>query len=213
MLSARTRQSNRIERAQSSQFSGVFAQRSKSQHVASFFGLPSRIQVLFLILALVSFPGAQSETSSQAQFEHSTSSISSINERMMAMTLKELLEKLKETTEGANQKVNEAANPEEYSLKRVIPGLSRDLNAIEFQINTLLDPSKSPSLTPFDAGVQEPVDEQNSLEDYSEATLDLAIDALAAYNSLSQPLRDQVIGSKVKTILLLLPGYREEAGL
>ena len=58
----------------------------------------------------------------------------------------------------------------------------------------------------------EAITEPSTLSDYAAVSLTLADEALAAALSLSQPMRDKTIGSKLKTIESLLPGYLQ-AGL
>ena len=75
------------------------------------------------------------------------------------------------------------------------------------QIDQLFDPLQNPNLNPVDAGEVERIATPSTLADYADVSLSLADEAMAAALSLSQPLRDETIGSKLKTIEFLPPGY------
>ena len=76
----------------------------------------------------------------------------------------------------------------------------------------MFDPLQDPSLSPVDAGSVERFTPPSTLADYADLTLTLADEAQAAALSLSQPLRDETIGSKLKTIEMILPDFLQ-AGL
>ncbi|MCZ6835322.1 MAG: hypothetical protein O7G85_06055 [Planctomycetota bacterium] len=207
------RQSNRPITDSSKENSAFFQQTSCLQRVAGISKGMSMVPLFFVLLAFLSFPAAQTLPVETSVLSSTNIELLPDQERRASSKIRELLEKLKENAGKAKDKVDGTGTPEERSFRRVILGLEDDLDAIDADIDKLLDPNQYPSLSPYDAGFMEPVGVPNSLEDHASVVLTLAIEALAAYNALSQPLRDETVGSKIKTIQALMPGYRDDAGL
>lgn len=123
-----------------------------------------------------------------------------------------LIEELIRILEEAKRKIEEGPDGKrDDPLVFPLP-LSVILDGVQAQIDQLFDPLQDPSLSPVDAGSVERFTPPSTLADYAAMNLTLADEALAAALSLSQPLRDETIGSRLKTIELLLPVYLQ-AGL
>jgi len=86
------------------------------------------------------------------------------------------------------------------------------LDNTQLLIDQIFDPYQDPSLDPVDAGSIDPTVSPITLSEYADVCLDLAADAEDEAEFASPPDHD-VIGSKLKTIDSLLPGYRLAAGL
>ena len=128
-------------------------------------------------------------------------------------SVKDLLEDIKGGASTAAALVLGPEVPDARAMNTTIPGLAEALDAIEAEVDLLLDPLELPNLEPVDAGIVNILIGPETLEDYATTVLGLADDALWAHDNLSQPLRDFTIGTDVKTIRHLLPGYRLAAGL
>ena len=123
-----------------------------------------------------------------------------------------LLEEIIRILEEAKRKIEEGPDGKRDDPLVFPQPLSVLLDGVQAQIDQLFDPLQNPNLTPVDAGSVERFTPPSTLADYAAMNLTLADEALAAALSLSQPLRDETIGSKLKTIELLLPDYLQ-AGL
>ena len=87
-----------------------------------------------------------------------------------------------------------------------------DLADAESIIAQILDPFQPPYLTPLDAGSVDSSVQPALLSEYAYECELLAEEAWQAVNAVD-PNDDEVIGTKLKTIESLLPGYRDEAGI
>ena len=123
-----------------------------------------------------------------------------------------LIEELIRILEEAKRKIEEGPDGKRDGPLVFPQPFSVLLDGVQAQIDQLFDPLQYPSLTPVDAGRVERITTPITLADYADVSLTLGDEALAAALSLSQPLRDEAIGSKLKTIEDLLPGYLQ-AGL
>jgi len=85
------------------------------------------------------------------------------------------------------------------------------LVSAEALIDQLLDPLQYPSLIPYDAGSIIPSFGPSTTTEYATDCSDLARDALD--EAMSRIFDDDVIGSDLKTIKLLLIGFRQQAGI
>lgn len=123
-----------------------------------------------------------------------------------------LIEEMIRILEEAKRKVEEGPDGKRDGPLVFPQPLSALLDGAQAQIDQLFNPLQNPNLTPVDAGSVERFIPPSTLADYADMSLTLADEALAAALSLSQPLRDETIGSRLKTIEMLLPGYLQ-AGL
>lgn len=84
------------------------------------------------------------------------------------------------------------------------------LDGTQDLIDQMFNPLQDPNLSPVDAGTSEHL-KPRTLTEFADTSLTLADEALAAAQTLNQPLRDETIGSKLKTIEDLLPLYLQAA--
>ncbi len=127
--------------------------------------------------------------------------------------LEELIEALEKSKDEVQGDVSlDAGHNGETEMMSLNMRLFSHINSASRSVDDILDPMVEPNLDPVDAGEVENVVPPTSLIQYANTTLGLAYEALAAATSLGQPLRDEVIGSKLKTIDLLMPGYYAAAG-
>ena len=86
------------------------------------------------------------------------------------------------------------------------------LDVVEAVIDDLFDAAVYPSLEPVDAGAADTSVDPASLPDYAAESL---FQVRAALQDLftTPSIDDDYIGSRLKTILYLLPGFRAEAGI
>ncbi|MCH7601151.1 MAG: hypothetical protein IIB54_00130 [Planctomycetes bacterium] len=118
-----------------------------------------------------------------------------------------LIEELIRILEEAKRKIEEGPDGKrDDPLVFPLP-LSVILDGVQAQIDQLFDPLQDPSLSPVDAGSEERNLIPTTLSEYADVSLALGDEALAAALSLNQPLRDETIGSKLKTLEGLLYGY------
>lgn len=89
--------------------------------------------------------------------------------------------------------------------------LAQKLDVAEEHIDRILDPTQSPSLSPSDAGSIDRSYKPSSLTDHASDCVELSTAALVA--AMIDPIPDEYIGTKIKTIKALLPEYRELAGI
>ena len=181
--------------------------------------LPPIHSALFCIALLISTVLLCSPVRSTAQAYEVTSGISiSSNPPSIgpiSEDLSDLIAMINEIIrilEEAQRKVDEGPDGKRDGPLVFPQPLSVLLDGVQAQIDQLFDPLQNPSLTPVDAGRVERITTPSTLADYADVSLTLADEAMAAALSLSQPLRDETIGSKLKTIEDLLPGYLQ-AGL
>lgn len=84
------------------------------------------------------------------------------------------------------------------------------LDGTQDLIDQMFNPLQDPNLSPVDAGTSEHLFPR-TLTEFADTSLTLADEALAAAQTLNQPLRDETIGSKLKTIEELLPLFLQVA--
>lgn len=174
------------------------------------------IAMLTLLLLVAGAPMGGSVVASDAMItsaapDHETMQIFDAQE--VIDRLKELLEALEDAKKEVEEDVSRTANGVgETGMKTVNFKLFGHLNSATRSIDDILDPTVEPNLDPVDAGSVESVIIPVSLIQYANTTFALANEALAAAMALNQPLRDEVIGSKLKTIDSLMPGYYSAAG-
>ena len=89
--------------------------------------------------------------------------------------------------------------------------LQQYLERVEERIDTISNPNRSPSLDPPDAGSIDPTVNPTTLTEYADTCATLALEALLA--ALIDPIADEYVGTRIKTIKALLPEYRDLAGI
>lgn len=119
-----------------------------------------------------------------------------------------ILEDIIDDLAGAEAEIGSAIGPLQEPSKTIVANL---LDNAEALIDQILDSNEYPSLTPADAGSIDSSFAPTILPDYASDSNDLAVDALQ--EALSRIVDDAVIGTDLKTIKSLLPGYRLEAGI
>ena len=85
------------------------------------------------------------------------------------------------------------------------------LDLAEADIDQILDGNQYPSLTPVDAGDDDPAVLPLTLSEHASTCVDLAHEAFDEI--LVGPANHEVVGTKLKTIKALLPEYRSLAGI
>ncbi len=115
------------------------------------------------------------------------------------------LKDVKKELEDAKEEAGQGAAPGDLQLEFYL------VNA-GLLIDQVFDPSQLPNLAPGDAGSVDPTVSPVDLSDYADVCLDLADDALSEAEN-SNDCDHEYIGTKLKTIRSLLPGYRLSAGL
>jgi hypothetical protein len=88
-----------------------------------------------------------------------------------------------------------------------------DLADAESIIVQILDPNQAPCLDPVDAGSVDSGVEPALLSEYAYECKLMAEEALQAALSSPTVTNAEIVGTKLKTIASLLPGYRQEAGI
>jgi hypothetical protein len=120
----------------------------------------------------------------------------------------DLLEKLLRQLSDAKNTVGNSNDPPTGADAL---SLAHDLDSAELKIEQLFDPYVLPVLDPVDAGAIDPAVTPLTLVEHACACADLAEEAYVL--SLFGQEDHEEIGSALKTIRHLLPGYRELAGL
>ena len=158
---------------------------------------------------------------SAAPVDSATAIVEIRQDVVMRGDVQEIIDKLQELINELNKAKDEVEsditrpgdNADDVRLTSINIRLFNYLNNASHKISDILNPQIAPTLDPVDAGSVENVVTPTSLLQYANTTLGLANEALAAATTLNQPLRDEVIGSKVKTVQYLMPGYYAAAGL
>lgn len=119
-----------------------------------------------------------------------------------------ILEDIADDLAGAEAEIGTLTGPLQDPTKTTVANL---LDSAEAWIDQILDANEYPSLTPADAGSVDTSYDPTTLSEYATDSNDLAVDALD--EALSLIVDYEVIGSHLKTIQSLLPGYRLEAGI
>lgn len=148
-------------------------------------------------------PTPQNLQASAAQLELSLLSPSPIQD------LLELLERLKKLFEEALEKAKEIEEQGGGGTSALFLGLFNDLDMAGTEVSNLFNPLISPRLDPIDAGTADRLLPGLDLLDFANLALLNAEQAIVATNTLSWPLRDEVIGSRIKTIQAILPLYHD----
>ena len=120
----------------------------------------------------------------------------------------DLLEDIADDLEAAEAQIGTMTEPLQEPTKTVVAILLDDAEAL---IDQILDPDEYPSLTPADAGSIITSFAPTTLPEYASYSTNLAVDALQ--EALSRVVEDAVIGTDLKTIKSLFPGYRQKAGI
>ena len=125
-------------------------------------------------------------------------------------TLDDLLEDLKEWLEELDEILDdlpEDVDPDSETKLQI----GQKLDDVEAVIGQILDGQQAPSLDPHDAGAVDTSVTPATRSEYAQACRTLG--AQARQGVLSPPPDYQEIGTKLKTIQHLLPGYRAAVGL
>ena len=120
----------------------------------------------------------------------------------------DILEDIIDDLETAEAEIGTRTGPLQEPTKTAVANL---LDNAEALIDQILDSNEYPSLTPADAGSVDSSFAPTTLPEYATDSNDLALDALQ--EALSIIVDDETIGTDLKTIKSLLPGYRLEAGI
>ena len=120
----------------------------------------------------------------------------------------DIIEDILDDLAGAEAEIGTLTGPLQDPTKTTVADL---LDSAEAWIDQILDANEYPSLTPADAGSVDTSYDPTTLSEYATDSNDLAVDALD--EALSLIVDYEVIGSHLKTIKSLLPGYRLEAGI
>lgn len=178
-------------------------------------GCPSRIPfALFAVLALsIAVLRFNEHTSASHSGQTAVSTATANTDRITAFVdilddIIALLEDIADDLADANALIGPETEPLQEPTKTAVANL---LDNAEALIDQILDSNEYPSLTPADAGSVDPSFAPTTLPEYATDSNDLAVDALQ--EALSRIVDDAVIGTDLKTIKGLLPGYRQEAGI
>lgn len=127
----------------------------------------------------------------------------------MPQTVEDLIDELEEWLEEAEEIIDDApSDPLPSNLRDQVAG---KLTETESSIDQILDPDVAPNLDPPDAGSVDQSINPVGLKDYAATAHDLALNARVAAGQSSPD--EQYIGTQLKTIKHLLPGYRAAAGI
>ena len=121
-----------------------------------------------------------------------------------------LLLKIIRILEEAQRKIEEGPDGKRDGPLVFPQPVSVLLDGTQDLIDQVFNPLQDPNLSPVDAGTSEHL-KPRTLTEFADTSLTLADEALAAAQTLNQPLRDETIGSKLKTIEDLLPLYLQAA--
>jgi hypothetical protein len=119
------------------------------------------------------------------------------------------LEEVEEELDAVSTSVGGNAGPLQGTT---LTDVGDALDAVEAIIEDIFDDAVYPSLEPVDAGTSDTSVDPATLPDYA---TDCLLEIRAALGSLvvTPSVDADYVGSRLKTILHLLPGFREEAGL
>lgn len=123
--------------------------------------------------------------------------------------LLDLLERIRQILVEAREKAKELEEQGGGGTSALVLGLFNDLDMAGTEVSNLFNPLISPSLDPIDAGTADRLLPGLDLLDFANLALLNAEQAIVATNTLSWPLRDEVIGSRIKTIQAILPLYHD----
>jgi hypothetical protein len=124
--------------------------------------------------------------------------------------LAELLERLKEVLDVSYDAVDESPAPLDARRRAIIRSSLNDAEQIILEIQ---DPDIEPTLSPADAGSIDDSVNPGTLYGYAEACRQLAGDAYLHVLLGPEDLDHEYVGTRLKTIQDLIPGYRTLAGL
>ncbi|NNF43323.1 MAG: hypothetical protein HKN62_09790 [Phycisphaerales bacterium] len=118
------------------------------------------------------------------------------------------LEEIEKDLEEAAQHVSGGSGP---LAGPTLLAVTDALDSAEGLIAKILDPQQDPSLLPVDAGAADSTVSATGLAEHATTTRDLAADAVTEAHGST--VDHDAIGTGLKTILDLLPGYRAAAGI
>ena len=118
---------------------------------------------------------------------------------MLDPILKDFLDQLEQWLKELDDLLDTAPDIDDPETQQTIRGT---LNEIESHIDAIFDPQQAPVLSPPDAGTPDESVEPTTLRQYVKASLTLTTQAKGASEH-------EEIGSRLKTILHLLPGFRD----
>lgn len=178
-------------------------------------GCPSRIPfALFAVLALsIAVLRFDEHTSASPSGLPAVAAAEANTNRITAFVdivddLIALLEDIADDLAAAEAEIGSGLGPLQEPSKTIVANL---LDNAEALIDQILDSNVYPSLTPADTGSVDPSFAPTTLPEYATDSNDLAVDALQ--EAQSRIVDDEIIGTDLKTIKSLLPGYRQEAGI
>jgi len=123
-------------------------------------------------------------------------------------SLEDELEDLKDDLEDSDDVTGSDPGPLSQQAREAV---SAHLDRAETRIARIQDPGTSPSLNPPDAGTIDASVTPQTLPEYADVCVALA--GAAHVESTKAEPDDDLIGTKLKTIRSLLPGYRHLAGI